>query len=1070
MTGSPATFDVFISYSHQDNEVVDFLCDDLKKHGLNYFRDAEGIRLGTEWRNELANAIDKCRYFALIHSAAADSSDFVKEELAYAGIRLRKGWIRLDDRQPNDSINLMFSRFQACIAFTGDRREKIRDFAKSIYETLEPSRSAPPPTGSLKHSECPYRGLSSYDGSQSDRLYGRHAEIGNLSESIYQSVEETNGSERNANKRLFFIYGPSGTGKTSLISAGVVPALGNHFHTVGPYRLSELSKSFVDYAKEADGESCVIALDQFEELWAESDKAIPAELFKRINEDGIHGALNRYRNLVILLSFREEYLAKMQELFQAMNSYWNRHVVRGLKKEAAEECIRGPAKERGIEYEDKLVSALVNGLAMDEDQIGEDGSRPSYVEPVELQIVCERLWRELPEGIPSIHSSHLRQVCTQMNLLEGGSGAERVDELAATFVNYATQGFLDSTVKMVSATEAAKACNYDDPDRIYFALLQFVSDSNKRVSLNIHREAGGEWVGRLPIRIVKELTDNRLLRAVNVRGELRFELIHDRLAVPISAKKERLGLLYAVNSLDSAMTKVKRERKDFRGWFEDYEPLIKDLTEFKMFEGLNSEEAEFVFRSALVYDARKQDDLEAWARTVAEQHPTVLAKVLHDAFGVGQQNGRVRINAAILLRHQWLQSKLGRDQLLTILTALDRVCRAITDDAELEELCYTLASCPHPEPGEAGCNHIDHVLSSVSEGTGISSRNLLWMRDKVDMTAGGCFVKRWKSLSAAHRAWLMFKLYVLRLRQSFVRMTFIIVISAIVTGIGAGAMYAFWGVSGSSFTQASASSGAEQGIFHGFFGGITWGFTLSLATLIYWLILRGRRIEKTFSHWFGGVALSTVAGFLGGVALAVMVLAVDTPESMQSAGWLYHIQDFSNRYVNAFQLTKAGWIFPIYGTFLGMGVGWSMLNLYHDKGFRSFVGTLGQLTNGKQLRHWTSSILARVFVKSWPVAIGMAAAGLAMVFLFQTKCLDCAPYQRNWPSRCVSPDPKRQIAEQGPAATGELPIAPLEWRALGTSVIIYFGAYSLTVGYLLALLTIRFGVEVPEDKSFLGGF
>ena len=193
------------------------------------------------------------------------------------------------------------------------------------------------------------------------------------------------------------------------------------------------------------------------------------------------------------------------------------------------------------------------------------------------------------------------------------------------------------------------------------------SESNKRTNLKIRKDAGGEWVGRLPLRIVKELTDKRLLRAVNIRGEIWFELIHDRLAVPISAKKERLGLLYAVNSLDSAITKVKRERKDFTGWFENYEPLVKDLTDFKRFEGLNPEEAEFVLRSALVCDARHYDDLEAWTRTIAEQHPNVMTKVLHDAFSSAQQSPRVRINAAILLREQWLHAKLGSANFFGIL-------------------------------------------------------------------------------------------------------------------------------------------------------------------------------------------------------------------------------------------------------------------------------------------------------------------------------------------------------------------------------------------------------------------
>lgn len=1060
MTASTATFDVFISYSHQDNEAVDCLCEELDKYGLKYFRDAQSIRQGAEWRAQLAEAIAGSRYFALVHSAAADSSSFVAEELSVAGANQRKGWILLDDSRPNSSIQMMFSRFHACVAYTGERREKIREFARSIFESLEPGQSAAAPTGYLKHNECPYRGMSSFDGSQADRLYGRRADIGRLCEAIDQSIQQRGSADRYFNKRLFFIYGPSGTGKTSLVSAGVLPALAGDFHTVGPYRISELEKSFADYAQEANGKPCVIAIDQFEELWAESDKVIPEDLSRKIN--GIHGALNRHPNLVILLSFRQEYLAQMQELCEPMEKYLNRQVVRGLDKEAAEECIRGPAKERGIEYDQRLVKALVDGLATEENQLGEDGSKRAYVEPVELQIVCERLWHELPEDIPLIHSSELRRVCTHLNLLDGGAGSERPEDLATKFVTYATQGFLDSAVKMVSGTEAAKACNYDDPDRVYFALLQFVSDSNKRISLNIHKGNGGDWVGRLPIRIVRELTDKRLLRAVS---EVKFELIHDRLAIPISAKKERLGLLYAVNSLDSAMSKVKRERKDFQGWFENYEPLIKDLTDFKKFEGLNPEEAEFVFRSALVAEARKQDDLEAWTKVVAEQHPQVLAKVLNDAFCAEQQNGRVRINAAILLRHQWLQAKLGRAEFLRILTALEKICRTTTSDAELEELCHTFASCLQSEPGEESCKHIDHVLTNAGPEASISSRNLLWMRDKINMDTQGCFVRRWKALPAPRRMWLTLQLYVLRFKQAFVRMAFIVVISAIVTGVGAGAMYAFWGISGSSFTQATTVSGVAQGLFHGFFGGITWGSALSLATLVYWLVFRGRHIDKSPSHWLGGVALSGFAGLVGGVILAFMILGVDEPTSLRSAGWLVDPLQMSE-YINAFVITKVGWIFPIYGLFLGIGVGWSMLSLYHNGHFRSFVGKQEQLKTGEQFRKWTSNILWHGLLKSGPVALGMILAGASMIALYSLKNLDCAPYQ--WggrPAGCPVQS-ELQAKEREPAMNH--PIAPLKWRALGTSVIIYTGAYSLMVGYLLALLTIRFGVDVPEDKSFFG--
>lgn len=94
----------------------------------------------------------------------------------------------------------------------------------------------------------------------------------------------------------------------------------------------------------------------------------------------------------------------------------------------------------------------------------------------------------------------------------------------------------------------------------------------------------------------------------------------------------------------------------------------------------------------------------------------------------------------------------------------------------------------------------------------------------------------------------------------------------------------------------------------------------------------------------------------------------------------------------------------------------------------------------------------------------MALAGLAMVFVYTGKNLDCAPFQKQRSQVCEA----HHFPGVAPLAKEDNPISPLPLRALGTSLIIYAGAYCLLVGYLMALLTIRFGVEVPEDKSFLG--
>jgi hypothetical protein len=1074
MSEHAPAYDVFVSYSREDEKAAFLLCAELDKAKTTYYLDQTSGKVGDEWLNQIKSAIDCVRYFALLYSKDANESTYVKQEVECAAAVSRRGWILLDKSQPRTEIKKLLGRINASIAYNGDRDSAICNFALSIAQALWKPAVLRRGPAQLSHDKCPYRPYRPYE--KSDTLFGRESEIAEVTESIYQAVEDEAVPALNEKKRLMFVYGPSGTGKSSLMASGVVPRLAREkkAYTVGPFRLSEMKKSFEGYAAEAKGEPCVIAIDQFEEAWADDDQQIPEATLKQIKN--ITTALNAFPRLAIVLSFREEYLAKVQKLCGAEEKRWNHQPVRGLGKGDADDCIRGPAAELQIFYEDSLAAALVKTLAKRADHIGPAGDIQVYVEPVELQIVCERLWNVVDEGIQEIHRSHLLHVCEKMRLETAGLNEDNIEQLAAIFFKHVTQDFLVDAVKEISNTPVAIASNYNKPERIYFALRQFVSDTKKRISIKTRPAGGRMWVGRLPMSIVDELTARHLLKkAVNIPGEESFELVHDRLVESIFDRKLEMELIYAVNSLESEMTKVKQKRDGrLKGWFEDYESTVKDMTEFKKFHGLNSEEAEFIFRSALAYGRNKQGDFDDWVKTIREQHPTVLERVLRDAFSSYHSNKNVLINGAVLLRNKEFQRELGSEKLLTLMKDLKEVvCRESVPDDALEELCFTLATCLKPKVDVTMCGHLSEVLPDQGHFAALSPQILLWMRDKANMDAGGCFAQRWKALSVGRRASLTLQLYCLRFRKAFLRMAFIVFISTLTTAAGAALMFASWGYFGSSFTQSSAVSGFGQGLFHGVFGGLIWGSFLSLTTLCYWLILRGRLIEKTASHWLGGVALSSLAGLLGGIVLAVMVLNVDAANTMKAAGWLK--LDGQELLSDAFKETGGGWILPIYGLFLGFGVGWSMLSLYHDRVFRTFVRKQKSLEDGKQFFLWLREILWRVLIKSGPMAAGMALAAVLVVALFSGKTLDCYPYQWDRPARCDltqiqkadPPDSPAQDAKLNPIALQRQRIAPLEWRAAGMAAIIFAGAYSMTVGYLLALLTIRFGVAVPEDQRFL---
>ncbi len=59
-------FDVFLSYSHNDQDAATNLRAQLDRHGLSVFRDQESIREGELWLNRLQDAVAACGSFVVL--------------------------------------------------------------------------------------------------------------------------------------------------------------------------------------------------------------------------------------------------------------------------------------------------------------------------------------------------------------------------------------------------------------------------------------------------------------------------------------------------------------------------------------------------------------------------------------------------------------------------------------------------------------------------------------------------------------------------------------------------------------------------------------------------------------------------------------------------------------------------------------------------------------------------------------------------------------------------------------------------------------------------------------------
>jgi tetratricopeptide (TPR) repeat protein len=75
---------VFISYSHSDNEFVDRLEADIRQRGYGTWMDRLGLAGGHKWRRELQGALDRSQVVLVVLSPEAAASEYVQSEYGYA--------------------------------------------------------------------------------------------------------------------------------------------------------------------------------------------------------------------------------------------------------------------------------------------------------------------------------------------------------------------------------------------------------------------------------------------------------------------------------------------------------------------------------------------------------------------------------------------------------------------------------------------------------------------------------------------------------------------------------------------------------------------------------------------------------------------------------------------------------------------------------------------------------------------------------------------------------------------------------------------------------------------------
>jgi energy-coupling factor transporter ATP-binding protein EcfA2 len=328
------------------------------------------------------------------------------------------------------------------VALTNKITEQQIRKAKKNWETQvkkenKTTASNKPIRGKIKdwQKETLFKELQSFTESDKEYFFGRKIEV----EELLIKIHKYN---------IVGLFGESGTGKTSLVNAGLIPNFKKEgFITVSVRCLDEPIKRVreellktlkekkvaaplieelaatdtfshliikLKSIVEKENLNLIIIIDQFEEIFTRAREIEREYLSKGIIESLLLTSLKG--KVYFLLSLREDYIGELWDwahLYNLEDAWIHQYRIKRLSEEKASEAIIQPLHSLGIKTDTKFVLQLISELK----NIGDGLIYPPY-----LQIVCSELFE-----IYKIQNSSSKPVIQfDQNLYKGTNPVETI--------------------------------------------------------------------------------------------------------------------------------------------------------------------------------------------------------------------------------------------------------------------------------------------------------------------------------------------------------------------------------------------------------------------------------------------------------------------------------------------------------------------------------------------------------------------------------------------------------------------------------------------------------------------
>jgi WD40 repeat protein/DNA-binding SARP family transcriptional activator len=223
-------------------------------------------------------------------------------------------------------------------------------------------RARPPPDSADVVVVCPFKGLASFDAEDAAFFFGRERLVAEM-------------VARLAGAPLMGIVGPSGSGKSSALSAGLLPALaegvlpGSEGWSLvrlrpGEHPMRALEDATADAAPLS---RLVLAVDQFEEVFT----ACRHESERKAFVDVLVAYVRDSRRAVVLVAVRADFYgrcAAYPELWRLLGA--SQVPVGPMRRDELRRAIELPARRAGLQVEPDLTEALIADVE------GEPGALP----------------------------------------------------------------------------------------------------------------------------------------------------------------------------------------------------------------------------------------------------------------------------------------------------------------------------------------------------------------------------------------------------------------------------------------------------------------------------------------------------------------------------------------------------------------------------------------------------------------------------------------------------------------------------------------------------------------------